>query len=53
LNTVTAENAERVIECRKTLFGSRISTVDEEAPSLQQTTWTDKSIRIPPERRTG
>ena len=53
LDTVAAEYAEGVVQLCQALFCSRVATVREEAIGLKQAGRTDKSIGIPPERRTA
>ena len=53
LNAVAAKHAKRIIQLGQSILCRRVTTVGEESIRLQQTGGTDKSIGIPPERRTA
>lgn len=50
LDAMAPEYAEGIIELGKTVLGRGIPAICQKAVSLQQPCWTDKPVRIPPER---
>src|SRR5690606_34960343 len=52
-DSTAAEQAERIIQISKTLLCHGVTAISNETIGLQQTSRTDKPIRVPPERRTG
>jgi hypothetical protein len=48
---MTTEQTVRIFKIVKTRIGCFVARIGNEAIGIEQTGWTDKLIRIPPERR--
>ena len=53
LNAMAPEHTEGIVKLRQTLIRRLISTISQKPIRLQQAGRSDKSIGIPPERRTA
>ena len=49
LDTVTAEYAEGVIQFGQAFFSRQVAAVRQEAVSLQETSWANELVWVPPE----
>ena len=50
-DAAAAEYAERIVKRSQTLTGASITAVSQETVGLQQCSWTQELVRVPPEGR--